>query len=108
MINSKNHNYSVTAEFCLASPTAPYPKMKAIVTFQEQSSKVTGHNHLQLEEAGQTSVLRNTPDQAQSQEQSAVCTSSASALNHSAHSVKQLPGVDESEMPHILIYHLKQ
>lgn len=84
MISSKSHNYNATAELYLASQLPHTPNSESNSNFQEQSSKVNEHYHLQLEEAGQTSVLRNTPDQAQCQEQSAVCTSSATALGCSA------------------------
>lgn len=84
MISSKNQLQ------CHSKALSSFPNwptlqtLKAIVTFQEHSSKVSGHHHSQLQEAGQTSVVQNTPDQAPSQEQSAVCTSSASALGCSA------------------------
>lgn len=105
-ISRKIHNNSATAELCLASQLPHIPSLKATGTFREQSESLdtitSGWRRL-----GRP-VSRNTPDQAEPRaecrvHQLCICTGSLSS-----DSVKRLPGVYESEMLHILIYHLKQ
>lgn len=78
MINSKNKLQS-------NSRAVPWlPQLFHTLTVRV-ASKVPGHHdHLQSEEAKQTNVSHDTPDQEQSQNLGVSCTSPASALRLSA------------------------